>query len=291
MASSRPTSTAPLFFDSFGGAAPGPRQSAMWEKYGNHFSSRQACDEFFSYMITPASSRWAFRPVGKTATTAALSTLFHLEFGSPLTADLNDPDDINEKPMLHRLTWHGVFRRLIARDDYRPDTYLNDNLYIATVRNPCSRAVSGFRYLCESQKRQHKAFAPERSRLCAATGFDWNKHANTPEGFQRFLDYIAMSIGQSQGMLVNGHWRPQTDIIRPDLFRPDLVGRAENLGEFFHSLAEHLGNREFAAEAVAKNYLNAQPKVDISSFIEYPGTRQRLRDCYSNDFEEFGYDI
>mgnify|MGYP005842978971 CR=1 FL=1 len=92
-------------------------------------------------------------------------------------------------------------------------------------------------------------------------------------------------------MLINGHWRPQTDIIRHDLFQPDLVGRAENMGEFFHKLAERLEVKEFPAEVMAKNYVNAQPKVDIAPFIEYPGTRQRLRDCYSNDFEVFSYDL
>ena len=100
-----------LFFDGFGVAALVPQQNALWQKFGSKFRSRSACREFFSYMVTPASGRWAFRPVGKAASTSALSGLFHVEFGAPPTADLRDPKEINETPMPHRLIWHGVSPR------------------------------------------------------------------------------------------------------------------------------------------------------------------------------------
>ena len=248
--------------------------------------------EFFRYIITPASNRWAFKPNGKTATTLALTGLFAVEFGCLPSTGIIDPTDQNANPLPHRLTGYDVFRFLLNRHDIKSlSDALQSTCYIATVRHPVTRCISSFRYLCASHDRSHVQFAADRTRMSALTGFNWSRDPNTVDGMMRFLDYIEISNEYSTSRLVDNHWRSQFDTIRPDLFPPDIVGRTENMREFFGELASRFNCPMPWLEELLAIRMNRGAETDVSELGDDTSVKRRVAEVYRKDFDAFGYHI
>ena len=284
----------PIFHDQPDGARVNARRKAMREAHGGAFPSALACDRFFGYMVTPPGGRWAFRPNGKTATTRTLEVLFQLEFGHPNTAEGDVAFDLNPDGAAHRMTQAQVFRHLIERDEAEmPDDYLRRALYVVTVRDPAARALSAFRYLCRAHAERHAQFLPERLRMCAAVGFDWQRHPGTTEGFALFLRYLQLSIEAGGTRPIDNHWVPQVRTIRPDLFAPDLIGRSEDMVPFFTALVDHLARPGHAPDprALAARRSNVQGAAADTISLNAPEIRALLTACYAEDYETFGYAI
>ncbi|MGY6632263.1 MAG: sulfotransferase family 2 domain-containing protein [Alkalilacustris sp.] len=270
-------------------ASPQRRRAGLESAYAGHaaqFESRSAHDRFMSYIVTPASGRWAFVPNGKTATTSALALLFRLEFGHPLSVALDDPTDLNRDPAPHRLARQGVFRFLHERRDVASLTgYLDATLRLATVRHPLARAVSGFGYLCLSNRRRHPQFAADRARMCALVGFDWERHPDTSEGFLRFLDYVRWSL-EAAPHGPDNHWAPQWMTLRPEVFRPHIIGRVEAFDAFAAAVTDRLGHRpDDLGSAAALNATGPAP-----DWAADPAVARAVAQVYARDFEEFEYD-
>jgi len=266
---------------------------AAWAQLSGSFESRARHDAFFHYLLTPRSNRWAFVSSGKTGTTSALMLLFRLEFGFDNSARIDDPEDMNRDAHAHRAVQAGVFRSLHHRDDIPGLTeYLDQTLRITTVRHPTARAWSSFRYLCRSQDERHAQFAQDRIRLCAATGFDWARDPRTRGGFERFLDYVALEMAANGTRQPNNHWRPQWHDIRPAVFRPQILGRAETPADFARELIDHLGLAPGDAGPIAPVRLNADDPAaaELPDWISAASVRDRLRTVYAGDYEAFGYD-
>lgn len=244
--------------------------------------------EFFSYTVLPASREWLYKPNGKSGTSSTLHFLFELEFGIPFTARLDSPADINPEQGIHNLSLTGVFRKLT--EDPRTTDLLTDCdglLTLTTVRHPASRALSGFFYLCTSHDRAHPMFSADRARMNAMVGFDWTRHPRTPEGFRRFLDYIRLSVQDGVQLPLNSHWRPQWQNVMPEILKPDLIGHTENLPGFFKKIAARLDRPLPPGGAITAN---RQPKYDSRPFLEDGTAKRLLLDCFSRDFDIFGYD-
>ena len=266
---------------------------ASWAAEGARFGSRERHDAFYTYLLTPRSGRWAYVSSGKTGTTSTLALLFRLEFGVENSALVADPSDMNRDAAMHRAVNAGVFRSLHARDDIDSlSGYLANTLRIATVRHPTDRAWSAFRYLCRSQDLRHMQFAAARIRLCALTGFDWDSHARTREGFERFLDFVAIELGEDSALLPDNHWRPQWLDIRPDLFRPDVLGRLEQPDALIAALVDRLGRAPGDDGAIRRGDLNGDPGAmrDRPGWMTAPSVVTRLAHVYGTDYEAFDYD-
>ncbi|MCA0922772.1 sulfotransferase family 2 domain-containing protein [Pseudooceanicola nanhaiensis] len=245
---------------------------------------------FLDYIFTPADKSWAYLPSGKTGTSSTLAFLFHLTTGHPLTAHLQQLNGMNPDQAAHELHRTMVFCSLLARGDkIRPARYLQRTLKLATVRDPMARAISGFRYLCQADARGMTQFYTDRARMSALTGFDWNRHPDTPEGFERFLDYLRIDLVHHADRPVDSHFRPQVLNIRPALFVPDLIGRCEDLGAFFTAIADRLGRAlpEGALEAPARNRGTGPERADLVS----QQARQLVAEIFAADYEAFGYDL
>ncbi|MFD0978136.1 sulfotransferase family 2 domain-containing protein [Tropicimonas aquimaris] len=277
-----------LFFDR--PVKPANRSKLLETSYasiGRRFESRAAHDLFFQYIFTPKSNAWAYSPVGKTGTNSALALLFELEFGVPLKTTVSSESNLSDSA-LHLTMFAGVFRELLARTDIISlADYLDNAIRIATVRNPTGRAWSSFRYICKSNKLGSPQFVDERIRMTAATGFDWEEHPFTQEGFERFLDYVELSVSGYAGRPPNAHWRPQWWDIRPDIYPPNVVGRLEAADKFEKDLCEALGKHPKGTGV----RLNVND--EMASFPEWmtrSEVRSRLISVYGKDYEAFGYE-
>lgn len=231
-----------------------------------------------------ASKNWAFMSTGKNGSSSTLRYLYELEFGHPPTAHFNSPHDINPSALIHVLADHGVFRRAIAARMSVPDLQNNIPHRLMVVRNPISRAVSGFRYFCQSDRSGASWFLHERVRIDAAVGFDWRTMPDTVEGFRRFLHFIEQEIALLGANKIDNHWRPQAVSSRPDIFRPTLTGRMEEMPAFFAELAKRLGK----PAAATIPHENRQPPTP-DDLQQDPEARHLIRRIYAADFEAFGY--
>lgn len=279
-----------FMFPPAGWAAVRQEVEAVREKHVPALPTADAVRWFLDNIRMPRDVSWALKSVDKAGSSSCLRFLFELQFGVPLTVAADAAWDINPDAVSHLTFEAGVFRRPF---DFEGGTtaLFETSLRLATVRHPSTRALSAFLYLCKSQELQSTWFVNERLRLSALTGFDWTRHSRTPDGFVRFLDYVAASAeaARNGGLSVNSHWRAQWDLIRPGLFRPDLIGRTETLADFFIEIAARLG-RPLPENWVAP-HTNRQGYDSTDSFLGYPGVSDRLLALYRQDYEGFGYEL
>ena len=86
---------------------------------------------------------------------------------------------------------------------------------------------------------------------------------------------------------MDSHFRPQVLNILPDVFRPDLIGRCEDLPGFFAQIAERL-DRPVPEGALEARALNVQ-KIPNRDQFDTPGLRQRVADVFAADYDQFNY--
>lgn len=263
------------------------RAANIQSKYPAFFGTEQQAVFWLRNVVTPADGRWAFKPNGKTGTTSTLYFLYHLLTGHPLSARFATPDQLNDDQAGHQLVGAGIFRPLLVRRQTQNLlAYLEEALCFTTVRHPLNRALSGFAYICAADAAGKEQFFAERVRMTALTGFDWTRDPNTSQGFLRFLEYLPQALAHHHNRPVDSHFRPQVLNILPEVFRPDLIGKCEDLPSFMTELAARLDMPvpEGALMAPARN----QNTVDRDHLIS-PAARQLVTDIFAADFEAFAY--
>lgn len=259
---------------------------ALRRAHPGSFATNDAAGQYLRRIHLPASGRWAFLNNGKAGTSSARRLLFRLEFGVPLSVAWDVSDDINSDAVAHRLQGpSGILRQ--AAQIAEPMERLDAALRLTTVRHPLDRALSAFDYLCRSHELRHVWFVQDRLRMNALVGFDWDRHPRTAEGFARFLDYAAQIIALAGPQAVDPHWRPQIDNILPDIFRPDLVGRLEDLQGFFAEVAGRLG--QALPEGEGRRPSNRQEHRSERAGLLTPANRAAIERLYAADFEWLGY--
>lgn len=276
-----------LFLDA---ETPPPQRRAVAERlatlHPDRFANADQTLPFLRSIHLPASLRWAFLNNGKAGTSSARRFLFQIEFGVPLTTAWNVPHDINPDSVVHNLQGNaGVLRAALVLP--MPLEKLSNALRMTTVRNPISRAISAFEYLCKSHDLAHSWFAQDRLRMNAVAGFNWMVDPRTATGFLKFLDYLQWSQEHLALADINPHWRAQIDNIVPAVYRPDIIGRVEDMPSFFRIVADHLS--EPCPESFTSITANRQ---------EYPSGKEwvtsaalsRIRSFYARDFDWLGYD-
>lgn len=281
--------TARLFQD----AKPSPktvreRARDAKDRQPGHFGSVDGALRFFRNIRMPASGRWAFKSVDKAASSSALRFLFEMEFGVPLTVAHDSTTDINTDTIAHLSLGADLFRTPLEIAD--GTAQMAQALRLATVRDPGRRAVSSFLYICRTQDQRSGWMVQDRLRLSALTGFDWNRHPRTRDGFLRFLDYVdyAHTDAEGGGRPVNTHWMRQTWLIRPAIFKPDLLGRTEAMDLFYAEVADRLGRA--LPQGWTGPHTNAQDPEPGADLLTDGTVRRRIAGVYAQDFVEFDYD-
>jgi hypothetical protein len=250
------------------------------------FPNKSIATQYLFRVILPPSLRWVYRPVGKTGTSSLLKLLFEIEFGTKFSFKTTPLDDINPSHEFHMLANSRVFGRALEYGLSLP-ALIADPRYgvrIALVRNPYSRAVSAWRYLCLSHEKKSRWLELERLRLMAICGFDWDVHPNTAYGYNLFLDYIEAEIANVGADNINEHWRPQCVCLKPEAFQPEMLGKLEDLKPFTAQLCERL-----KCSAPSQIPHENRSEDERQSAYQTKELSKRCEAIYKDDFERFGY--
>lgn len=255
-------------------------------EFPGHFPTDAAARFFLFHIIMPPSRRWAFMSTGKNAGTSTLRFLFRLEFGVELTVRFQSPTDINPDAVVHQLPDNAVFSRALYLGLSAKDIAEHSGIErLCIVRNPYDRAVSAFTYFCKSNELAKSWFLGDRLRINATVGFDWQTMPYTVAGFRRFLRYIELERERVGVHALDGHWRPQSAFIIPELYRPTLVGRMEDLPTFYKTVAERLRQPLPDLAGYASNRQEAAP----AALLRDEAARRIVERVFRRDFEIFGY--
>lgn len=254
--------------------------------FPGQFRSNEDVGFYLMQVTLPPSMRWGFISVGKNASSSTKRLLFRAEFGSEMTTEVLPLHDINPSAAIHVLTEHRVFTNalqmgLSARQILGTK---GPKERICVLRDPMARAVSAYRYLCKSHVEKSRWFSGDRFRMNAVTGFDWNQHTGTLDGFHRFLDYIAWQIDAEGVEQVDGHWRPQVEFIKPAIFQPTIIGRMEDMAPYWRTLSERFG----VPLADDSPWENRQPPAP-DDMARDTSAVTKVQAIYSADYEAFGY--
>lgn len=254
--------------------------------YPDHFPSRWEARRYMSQIIVPASKRWAFLSMSKNASTSTLAFLFAAEFGTRLTAQVSPPADFNPDGTAHWLEQYHVFARALRQGIAMPDI-AQDGVYplrTLVVRDPLTRATSGFRYLCKSHREASQFFARERVQMNAVVGFHWDTDCDTVLGFEKFLDFLAWQIDLAGMEALDRHFRGQTGLANLPVFQPTLTGRMEDTQAYFAALTAALDLTDPPDMAWA----NRQPPAP-DALTEQKSVVRRVEAIFAEDYETFGY--
>ena len=235
---------------------------------------------FRQNIVVSQYGNWAYQLTGKSGSSTMLSYLFELDFGCPFKVNRRDQRNIHPEFALFAVKTSGVWTNA---HQLQLSFKTNDFLRIALVRDPVSRVVSAFRYICQSQTAGDERFLNERIRLNAIVKFDWENDPDTDVGFEKFLDYIEWVMKERPQIEWDAHWMPQYVHIVPEIYKPNLLGKLEDFDAFTVKLCARLD----------KPHLAPKRRVNVSSKPETPlptdTIKRRIRDIYERDYETFGY--
>ncbi|WP_118138393.1 sulfotransferase family 2 domain-containing protein [Oceanicella sp. SM1341] len=275
-----------LFYASAAPEAQDRAVNATFEAFPEQFPDRAAAWGFLFQVILPPSLRWGFISVGKNASSSTLRLLFRAEFGCDMSVRATPEHDINPSAALHMLVDHGVFSRAVWQG-HSAQRLIGSNgpkERICVVREPFGRAVSGFRYLCKSHRAKSLWFARDRFRINAALGFDWDRHPDTAEGFRLFLRYVQWQA-KTEGLdAIDAHWRPQVTFIKPEVFRPSITGRMEDMESYYRTLSERL-DIALPDEGIWENRQSAA----ADELLQDREAHKLCQSIYAIDYEAFSY--
>tara|TARA_Y100000052_G_scaffold27602_1_gene37483 strand:+ start:47686 stop:48540 length:855 start_codon:yes stop_codon:yes gene_type:complete len=268
----------------------------LFRTFPEYFKTIQSAARYCQNIYVPKSKKWMYPLSGKAGSTFMLNLLYEMEFGHPFTAQLKTSANQHSGFAIFQLANAGVFSRLIDLDIGLEEFQSLAATRIATVRNPYTRALSSFKYLCRSHVAGDQRFFSERARLSALTSFDWNLDPNTELGFYLFLKYVFAIQQLNDPVLVDAHWLPLVDHIQPEILKPTLVGKVEHFSAFAKDVAKHLGKSldENRYEALPKNTLNNNiANKEMMERPEYYSLRNigLIQGIYSADFEAFEYSL
>lgn len=266
-----------------------PQRKALTERvmehYPGQFASPEEAGDYLHHIFVPASLRWACSGNSKAGTTTVKRALFQLEFGVALTVEVQ-AEDLNDDHVPHLLPRAGVFRTLSNLPSALQ--VLGKALRLTMARHPTARAISSFLYICHSQTRAHSLLSDDRFRMNALVGFDWNNDPGTARGFEKFLTYLQLNGAPGSERLNDPHLRPQVQNVRPELFKPDLIGRTENLAPFFRQIADRLG-QSWPADWQPPQSNRQTPPFDRASLLT-PATLRLIETVFEQDFAWLGED-
>ena len=268
-----------------------PQRKAMAERamkrWPDTFLTPEIALDYLATISMPASERWAYANNAKSGTSSTKRFLFHLEFGVPLSVNFEPLIDINADAVSHALSRSGVFRTL-------PHVVgglnvLNKAFRITTARHPVARAVSSFNYICLTDAESSPWLVNQRLRMNATVGFDWSRDRNTHDGFVKFLDHLLDNERQTGEVIDNPHLRPQVRNVRPDVFKPALVGRTEDLASFYRKIAEHFDTpMPDNWQPPASNRLDSE--AGAATLIS-PQTKRLMAEVFAADFTWLNEDV
>lgn len=221
-------------------------------------------DSFFHISVK---NRYLFVQTPKVASSTLKKNLIALE----LAGTKIDPQQVGLHPDILRSVHikpyqlpGGLLRAVMMNADYTRFCF---------VRNPFSRVLSAF--LDKIVRCEAEGIVFRRSNEMAD---------DAPLEFARFIDLLFAQKDNSQNW--DPHWRPQFDLLRPDLINYELIGRLETFDEDFAKLNEMLGGILGDAVTATPHKTGA---TDQMAAHYTPELSQAVAEIYAQDFETFDY--
>jgi hypothetical protein len=140
------------------------------------------------------------------------------------------------------------------------------------VRNPYDRLVSAFKSKLSSDSDEY---------------YQWLRDAVRERygriDFAESFDFLAADYGRR-----DPHWRPQVELLHPEVIAYDVIGRFENFAHDFRRVFTRLGAPSDIV-AIAEVRHNATADTNVSDFYD-ADLAARVYEFYEADFAAFGYD-
>ncbi len=257
----------------------------MSRKHPKHFPTPERALHWLKRVQMPKSLRWAFIQNCKAGSTSVKSFLFECEFNSKLTARSTSPNESERHEIAHELPMAALTRRL--NEIPKPFVAISSALRLGICRDPVARSVSSFFFLCRSQELSTKLLQTERIRLNAISNFDFEKDMYTTKGFEKFLDYLEHEIHFEGYEALNPHLGRQVDNLKPEFSKIQLLGRVENISEFYSSIAERLEIK--LNDSFLTPHLNRTDRTKTETGLKTKDAKSRISKIFDADFETFNY--
>lgn len=217
--------------------------------------------------------RYVCMTVPKVACTTVKLTLHEWE-GLPPAADWGQVHD-QDAPRLSSFSTSEAAEMLTSPDWLR----------FAFVRDPYDRLFSAWKQKIGNT--WDTQYAGLRDQIRAADGYP--SRPGRPAPFVAFRDF-ARFVAESgdPGVVFDGHWDLQTNVLLHDLIAYDVIGRFETFVEDFTAVLRHLDAPEHVI-AMARQVTNQTAKVPLSAAYDRE-LAALVHRKYEADFAAFGYD-
>lgn len=149
------------------------------------------------------------------------------------------------------------------------------------VRNPYDRIVSAWKSKIVLDNDTHYSWLRDAVREASRLPIDKAE----PASFRDAFDYVT---GEDLVAGRDWHFRPQCELLHPEVIRYDIIGRFENFAKDFRLIFERLGAPPDILAMAATRY-NATPDSDFRDFYDAE-LAERVFTFYEKDFAAFGYD-
>lgn len=150
----------------------------------------------------------------------------------------------------------------------------------ALVRNPYTRALSGYLDKILRGKEQKKNIAPHVAAQRSCTLDDFRAKDIT------FLEFCKALAGKDNIREFDHHWRPQAAHICIDIVPYSFIGKLENIDSDLKEINKHIGSLSNTNETGHKTGAGQRLK---DFYCEE--SMEIIANVYEEDFERFNYDI
>jgi len=153
------------------------------------------------------------------------------------------------------------------------------------VRNPYSRLFSAYKNKIMVQGDPDPVFLDVRDEIRKTYGYPLC--AGKPARVVAFRDFVHY-VCEAPENRMDGHWAPQTQMLRLDLIKYDFIGRFENFQSDFSQVLDRLSaSTELKDRAQTRVNQTAQIHPAVAFDRE---TASWVYEVYRDDFVNFGYD-
>lgn len=161
-------------------------------------------------------------------------------------------------------------------DDLLSEVLFSDGYFrFCFCRNPFARILSA--YLDKIQRLDK----PEGALFRRHAGLD----AEADVTFAKFLDVLSASRNHKHKW--DPHWRPQFNLLRPDILRYGLIGRIETFDADYAGVRSCLDGKIDAYEDISPHKTGASDK--LKDYFT-PALTDIVSQVFADDFAHFGYE-
>ncbi|CAO4149885.1 sulfotransferase family protein [Methylorubrum thiocyanatum] len=219
--------------------------------------------EFLSNSLISKTEKYHYWFTPKCACTTTKNVMWALE------SDAGNCEPIEDPRFVHNLQYKNYSPWFVGHKDIASASKDEDRFTFTFVRNPYSRALSGYASVA----------GDEVSRTWFRS-LGWDKD-HVP-ALVEFLELVSMADPNS----LDHHWKPLSLLIPLKDIRFDRIGSVENYESDIREFAKHAISQPVDVKFSQKMYHTGFGDKEVS-----PDVAALVRKIYVEDFERFGYSL